>query len=399
MEEIELPLTRLLARMEGAGVRVDGEMLKVLGRRIEKELAALELEAHRVAGRVFNVNSPRQLETLLFEDFGLKPLKRTKTSRSTDADTLEALASEHPLPKVVLEIRQLAKLKGTYIDTLPTLLNAATGRIHTRWDQAVAATGRLSSADPNLQNIPIRSELGRAIRGAFTAPPGTELVSADYSQIELRVLAHLSKDRVLMDAFQSSQDVHTRTAMEIFGLAASDVTSEHRRRAKAVNFGVIYGQGDSGLAKSLGIPRAEASSFIAAYFRRHEGVQRFMNELLESARAAGSVRTLFGRRRLVPDIRNENRAKRLAAERIVMNTPIQGTAADLLKLAMLKLSVPPVPGARMVLTVHDELVFEVPEARVEEAIPIIRRSMEGVFPLAVPLVVDVGHGKDWSQAH
>ncbi|HVU01792.1 MAG TPA: DNA polymerase I [Polyangiaceae bacterium] len=399
MNDIELPLAGELAEMERAGVLVDCDVLHALGRRVEKELQTLELEAHRIAGRVFNVNSPRQLETLLFDDLRLKPIKRTKTSRSTDADTLEALAEQHALPKVILEIRQLAKLKGTYIDALPLLVNPRTGRIHTRWEQAVAATGRLSSTDPNLQNIPIRSELGREIRGAFVAPPGTALVSADYSQIELRVLAHLSKDPVLVESFQSGEDVHTRTAMEIFGVSRDAVDAEHRRRAKAVNFGIVYGQGDSGLAKSLGIPRAEAAQFIAAYFRRYEGVRRFMNEVLESTRAAGSVRTLFGRRRLVPDIRSENRARRLAAERIAMNTPIQGTAADLLKLAMLAFRRPPTPGARMVLTVHDELVFEVPLAEVDDAKTRIRKAMEGVHALSVPLVVEVGSGENWSRAH
>ncbi|HEX3595788.1 MAG TPA: DNA polymerase I, partial [Polyangiaceae bacterium] len=399
LTKIELPLSDVLADMERAGVLVDTEHLHVLGQRVEKQLVALEQEAHGVAGRVFNVNSPRQLEALLFDELKLKHVRRTKTSRSTDADTLEILAEQHALPKVILEIRQLSKLKGTYIDTLPTLLHSETRRIHTRWEQAVAATGRLSSSDPNLQNIPIRSELGREIRSAFVAPAGHVLVSADYSQIELRVLAHLSKDPVLVDSFQSGQDVHTRTAIEVFGVKAEEVTSEMRRRAKAVNFGIVYGQGDSGLAKSIGIPRAEAASFIAAYFRKYGGVRRFMSEVLETARAAGSIRTVFGRRRMVPDIRSENRARRLAAERIAMNTPIQGTAADLLKLAMLAFEDPPSPGARMVLTVHDELVFEVPEAEVDVASDRIKKTMENVHPLAVPLVVDVGRGKNWSAAH
>jgi DNA polymerase-1 len=263
----------------------------------------------------------------------------------------------------------------------------------------VAATGRLSSTDPNLQNIPIRSELGREIRGAFIAPPGHSIVSADYSQIELRVLAHLSKDPVLCDAFRSGQDVHTRTAMEVFEVEAAAVTPEMRRRAKAVNFGVIYGQGDSGLAKSLGIARAEASSFIAAYFRRYEGVRRFMNTTLEGARASEAVHTLSGRRRMVPDIKSGNRQKRLAAERIAMNAPIQGTAADILKLAMLCFRTPPTPGARMVLTVHDELVFEVPDAEVDAAKAKVKTAMEGVLSLDVPLAVDVGAGKTWKDAH
>ena len=399
LREIELPLAAQLARMEEHGVLVDTEHLAVLGRECEREIQRLEAEAHRIAGRAFNVNSPRQLETLLFDEIGLKPLRRTKTSRSTDADTLEALADLHPLPKVILEIRQVSKLKGTYIDALPLLLNPNTGRIHTSWEQAVAATGRLSSTDPNLQNIPIRTELGRKIRQAFVPPPGHVLVSADYSQIELRVLAHLSQDPVLLDAFRTGQDIHTRTALEIFELREDELTREHRTRAKAVNFGVIYGQGDSGLSKSLGIPRAEASSFIAAYFRRYEGVRRFMNETLERARAGEAVRSLLGRRRLLPTIRSANRAERLAAERIAMNMPIQGTAADLLKLAMLALKEPPTPGARMTLSVHDELVFEVPEAEVPEAEAKIKAAMEHVYQLAVPLTVEVGHGANWNDAH
>jgi DNA polymerase-1 len=250
-----------------------------------------------------------------------------------------------------------------------------------------------------LQNIPIRTELGRKIRASFTAPPGCQLVSADYSQIELRVLAHLSQDPVLLDSFRTGQDIHTRTAMEIFEVSADNVTREHRTRAKAVNFGVIYGQGDSGLAKVLGISRAEASSFIAAYFRRYEGVRKFMNETLMRARAGEAVKSLLGRRRLVPNIGSANRSERLAAERIAMNMPIQGTAADILKLAMLKVAEPVTPGARMVLTVHDELVFEVPESEVELAMERIKAKMESAFPLDVPLVVDVGHGSNWNAAH
>ena len=399
LREVELPLAQLLARMEARGVLVDTQHLASLGRDCEREIARLEAEAHKIAGRAFNVNSPRQLETLLFDEIGLKPIKRTKTSRSTDAETLDALADSHPLPKVILEIRQVSKLKGTYIDALPQLLNPSTGRIHTSWEQAVAATGRLSSTDPNLQNIPIRTELGRKIRQAFVPPPGHVLVSADYSQIELRVLAHLSQDAVLLDAFRTGQDIHTRTAMEIFELRDEELTREHRSRAKAVNFGVIYGQGDSGLSKSLGIPRAEASSFIAAYFRRYEGVRRFMNETLERARTGEAVRSLLGRRRLLPTIRSANRAERLAAERIAMNMPIQGTAADLLKLAMLALKEPPTPGSRMTLSVHDELVFEVPEAEVEAAKIKIKAAMESVFELAVPLTVEVGEGPNWNDAH
>jgi DNA polymerase-1 len=396
--EIERPLIDQLAELELYGVLVDTKHLQSLGKELAEKLVVLEADAHKVAGKAFNVNSPRQLETILFDEMGLKPLKRTKTARSTDAATLEALAEEHQLPQLILEIRQLSKLKGTYIDALPELVHPKTGRIHTKWEQAVAATGRLSSIDPNLQNIPIRSEVGRRIREAFIAPPGHEIVSADYSQIELRVLAHLSQDPKLLEAFRSGQDVHTRTALEVFGVAEKDLTAEHRRRAKAVNFGVIYGQGESGLSKSLGITRDEAAHFIAAYFQRYEGVREFMNQTLERARAGDAVRTLFGRHRLIPDIKHANRALRLAAERVAMNTPIQGTAADLLKLAMLKLRKPVTAGTRMVLTVHDELVFEVPQKEVKTASQRIKDLMENVYLLDVPLVVDVGSGKNWNAA-
>jgi DNA polymerase-1 len=397
--DLELPLAQQLSELELAGIQVDTHVLSALGTQCDAELTRLEQEAHRVAGREFNPNSPRQLETLLFDELGLKPLKRGKTSRSTDAETLEALSDKHELPRVILELRQVSKLKGTYIDALPSLLNPATGRVHSSWEQAVAATGRLSSTDPNLQNIPIRTELGRRIRAAFVARPGHQLVSADYSQIELRVLAHLSQDPVLCESFRTREDVHQRTAMEIFEVQADALTREMRTRAKAVNFGVIYGQGDSGLSKVLGIPRAEASNFIAAYFRRYQGVRTFMTATLERARTGEAVRSLLGRHRLLPNIRSANRAERLAAERIAMNMPIQGSAADILKLAMLKLREPPTPGARMVLSVHDELVFEVPDDEVEEAEKKIQAAMESAYELTVPLEVSVGHGRDWNSAH
>jgi DNA polymerase-1 len=397
--DVELPLAKQLSDLELNGILIDKSVLAGLGAECDSEIKRLEQEAQRLAGREFNPNSPRQLEALLFDELGLKPLRRTKTSRSTDAETLESLSDKHELPKIILELRQVTKLKGTYIDALPALQNPKTGRVHSSWEQAVAATGRLSSTDPNLQNIPIRTELGRRIRAAFVAPPGYQLVSADYSQIELRVLAHLSQDEVLCDSFRSGQDVHQRTAMEIFEVKAEALTREMRTRAKAVNFGVIYGQGDSGLSKVLGIPRAEASNFIAAYFRRYQGVRTFMTATLERARAGEAVRSLLGRHRLLPNIRSANRAERLAAERIAMNMPIQGTAADILKLAMLALREPPTPGARMVLSVHDELVFEVPDAEVAEAEQKIKAAMESAYPLSVPLEVSVGHGRDWNSAH
>jgi DNA polymerase-1 len=395
--DVELPLSHVLAGMERTGVLIDPGALDALGKEMAKELASIEEKAKQAAGQDFNLASPKQLETVLFDDLGLKATKKTKTGRSTDAEVLEALAEEHPLPGIILEHRAIAKLKGTYVDSLPRLVHPETGRIHTKWSQAVAATGRISSQDPNLQNIPIRTALGKLIRRAFVAPPGQVLVSADYSQIELRVLAHLSQDPVLVDAFRSGQDVHTRTAMEIFGVDAAGVTAEMRGRSKTINFGVIYGMGESALAKRLGIPRPEAARFIDAYFERYQGVRTFMEKTLAEARRTEVVHTLFGRRRNVSDLRNTDRQRRAYAERIAQNTPIQGTAADLLKIAMVRLAEPVVPGARMVLTVHDELAFEVPEALVEEAKAKIKTAMETVHAFDVPLVVDVGAGATWAD--
>ncbi|WP_437905775.1 DNA polymerase I [Sorangium sp. So ce327] len=397
--QIELPLSAVLAEMELTGVLVDPKALAQLGAQMTTELAALEEKAREIVGHDINLASPKQLEAVLFDELKLRSQRKTKTGRSTDADVLEALSEEHPFPGVVLEHRAIAKLKGTYVDALPRLVHPGTGRIHTRWGQAVAATGRLSSQDPNLQNIPIRTELGRMIRRAFVAPPGSVIVSADYSQIELRVLAHLSKDPVLVDAFRTGQDVHVRTAMEIFGVDQAGVTAEMRRRSKTINFGVIYGMGESALAKRLDISRAEAARFIDAYFARYRGVHEFMEGTMAEAKRSESVRTLLGRRRLLPDLRSSDRMRRAQAERIAQNTPIQGTAADLLKLAMVRVPRPVVPGARMVLTVHDELAFEVPAEAVDEAKAKVREAMESVFPLDVPLVVDVGHGPTWADAH
>ncbi|MEZ4445818.1 MAG: DNA polymerase [Polyangiaceae bacterium] len=366
---------------------------------MEGELERLEKEAIAAAGHDFNLGSPKQLETLLFDELGLKSSRKTKTGRSTDAEALEAIEDDHPLPKLILEHRALAKLKNTYVDALPRLIHPETGRIHGQWNQAVAATGRLSSNNPNLQNIPIRTEHGKRIREAFVAPPGCCILSADYSQIELRVLAHLSHDPKLVEAFKTGQDVHVRTAMEVFGVAEEDVTPTMRAQSKTVNFGVIYGMGPVALGKRLSITRNEAKGFIDAYFERYDGVRRFMDETLEEAKRTKGVRTLLGRRRLLPDLLSTNHAKRAYAERIAQNTPIQGTAADLLKLAMVRLREPVVEGARMVMTVHDELVFEVPEERVEEAAAKTKAAMESIVALDVPLVVDVGWGPHWAAAH
>jgi DNA polymerase-1 len=399
LTDVELPLATILAQMELVGVLIDPPALGVLATQMAAELTTLEQKARETAGQEINLASPKQLETILYDTLNLKVTKRTKSGRSTDAEALEALVDDHALPGIILEHRAIAKLKGTYVDALPKLVHPQTGRIHTRWSQAVAATGRLSSQDPNLQNIPIRTALGKMIRRAFIAPPGSVILSADYSQIELRILAHLSKDPVLVDAFRTGQDVHVRTAMEIFGVDAAGVTEEMRRRSKTINFGVIYGMGEAALTKRLGITRAEAAKFIDAYFARYSGVAEFMERTLTDARRSESVHTLLGRKRPLPDLRNTDRMRRAQAERIAQNTPIQGTAADLLKLAMVRLAKPVVPGARMVLTVHDELAFEVPAGAAEEAAAKVRTAMETVFPMDVPLLVEVGWGPTWADAH
>ena len=400
-QDLELPLSRVLASMERKGVLVDTSKLATISAKVEIECNVLEAKAQEVAGRKFAIRSRDQLESILFDELKLPVVKRTlKGGRSTDAAVLDELADKHALPAVILEFRELDKLKGTYLDALPRAVNPATGRIHTRFEQAVAATGRLSSTDPNLQNIPIRKEVGRLVRSAFVAPPGHQIVSADYSQIELRVLAHLAKDEQLGLAFRDRLDVHEHTASLIFEVPREQVTSDMRRRAKAINFGLIYGMGEARLAREQGISREEARRFMDAYFERFVGVRTFMNEGLEGARSSQTVHTILGRRRFVPNLASPNRGLRFEAERVAKNTPIQGTAADILKLAMIKLGEGDVvPGARMILTVHDELVFEVPDAGVAEAEKRIKEAMESAFKLDVPLVVDVGHGTHWGDAH
>ncbi len=402
MDDVEIPLALVLSTMEERGVLVDVPLLEKLGVEVRSQMAALEKELIKIAGKEFNVNSPRQLETILFDELKLRVIKRTKTSRSTDAEVLEELADEHPLPAKIIEHRQLAKLEGTYLSALPLLVNPATGRIHTSYNQAVAATGRLSSNNPNLQNIPIRTEIGRRIREAFVAPPGWKLLAADYSQIELRVLAHLSKDPILVDAFTKGEDVHTRTAVEIFKVPASEITRDQRTRAKTVNFAVIYGQGDSALARQLGISRDEASRFIDAYFRTFKGLTQYLDKIVEQARAGEGVRTILGRRRFLPTISSENKGLRAQAERMAKNTPIQGTSADIMKVAMIRIHKAIAErklATRMILTVHDELVFEAPEHELDELEPLVKTTMETVVPLDVPLVVDCGRGRTWGEAH
>lgn len=400
-EEVELPLSRVLSAMEQKGVLVDTARLAGIAAKVEAECQVLEAKAHEAAGRAFAIRSRDQLETILFDELGLPVVKRTaKGGRSTDATVLEELSDKHPLPRLLLEYRELDKLKGTYLEGLPRAVNPETGRIHTRFEQAVTATGRLSSTEPNLQNIPIRREVGRLVRSAFVAPEGFAIVSADYSQIELRVLAHLAGDEALAAAFRDRVDVHTHTASLVFDVPRDEVTAEHRRRAKAINFGLMYGMGEPRLARDLGITRQEAAAFIAAYFERFVGVRRFMEQTIASAREGEAVRTILGRRRFLPNLHSSNRGLRFEAERVAKNTPIQGTAADILKLAMLKLGRGDVvPGARMILTVHDELVFEVPLARLDEAKGLIKEAMESAYTLDVPLDVDVGSGAHWGEAH
>ena len=400
-ENVELPLSRVLAAMERNGVLVDISKLATISAKVEIECNALEAKAQEIAGRKFAIRSRDQLEAILFDELKLPVVKRTlKGGRSTDAAVLDELADKHALPAVILEFRELDKLKGTYLDALPRAVNPATGRIHTRFEQAVAATGRLSSTEPNLQNIPIRKEVGRLVRSAFVAPPGHQIVSADYSQIELRVLAHLAKDEQLGFAFRDRLDVHQHTASLIFEVPRDEVTADMRRRAKAINFGLIYGMGETRLAREQGITREEARRFMDAYFERFVGVRDFMNLGLEAARQGQAVYTILGRRRFLPNLGSPNRGLRFEAERVAKNSPIQGTAADILKLAMIKLGDGDVvPGARMILTVHDELVFEVPDALVPEAEKRIKEAMESAFTLDVPLEVDVGHGQHWGDAH
>jgi DNA polymerase-1 len=403
LEEVELPLSRILAEMELRGVALDCDRLRALRPALQAQLEEIQTRVQREAGWDVNINSPKQLQKLLFEDLGLSTGRKTKTGDySTDADVLADLAVEHPIAAEIEEYRTLSKLIGTYIDALPALVNPETGRVHTSYNQAVAATGRLSSSDPNLQNIPVRNELGRKIREAFTAPPGRVLVSADYSQVELRVLAHLSQDPTLLDAFHEGQDVHLRTAAEVFGLPPESVSADQRRVAKAVNFGVIYGQTDWGLSRQLRIAKNVAASYIESYFARYAGVRRFMDETIAAARESGVVRTLLGRKRPVPEINAKRYGVRMYAERIVRNTPIQGTAADLMKLAMLRVDAE-LRRARldapMILTVHDELVFEARPGDVEQVSALARETMAAVLKLDVPLKVDVGVGATWTEAH
>ncbi|MFZ5508632.1 MAG: DNA polymerase I [Pseudomonadota bacterium] len=401
--DIEMPVMQVLLRMERNGVLIDAELLAAQSRELGERMLELERQAVETARQPFNLNSPKQIQEILFEREKLPVIKKTPSGApSTDEEVLQQLALDYPLPRLILDYRQLSKLKSTYTDKLPRMVNPATGRVHTNFAQAVAVTGRLSSNEPNLQNIPIRTAEGRRIRAAFIAPPGHRIVSADYSQIELRIMAHLSGDKGLLDAFGRGEDVHRATAAEIFGVTPLEVTSEQRRYAKVINFGLIYGMSAFGLARELGLERGAAQSYIDRYFARYPGVARYMETTRNQARDKGYVETVFGRRLWLPEIRSQNGARRQGAERAAINAPMQGTAADLIKLAMIAVQRwldEQALRARLVLQVHDELVLEVPDdelAQVKEALP---RLMAGVARLSVPLVVDVGVGANWDEAH
>lgn len=402
LQDMELPLSRVLATMELVGVRVDVERLQQLSEEASGALTELEQRCIALAGHEFNVAAPRQLETILFDELQLPVIKRTKTARSTDQSVLEELAVMHELPAAILEHRMLAKLKSTYLDALPKEVRETTGRIHSDFRQTVAATGRLSSSDPNLQNIPIRRDFGRRIRSAFVPADGWQMMSADYSQIELRVLAHMSADEALLSAFRSGEDVHVRTAQAIFGVPADEVTPEMRGQAKTVNFAVIYGQTQFALARNLRIERPQAARYIKAFFAQYSGVQQYMTQVVEEGRETGYVATLCGRLRFLPDLRSKNHVKRQAAERIARNAPIQGTAADIIKRAMLAVAEQMAEQqlqSRMLLTVHDELVFEAPTQEREALTTLVRSCMENALPLDVPLLVESGWGASWDEAH
>ncbi|MDW3051360.1 DNA polymerase I [Vibrio sp. 1408] len=403
-EEIEMPLVPVLSRIERTGVFIDEMKLSAQSVEITARLDELEKKAYEIAEQEFNMNSPKQLQAILFEKMGLPVVKKTPSGTpSTNEEVLQELALDYPLPKLILEYRGLAKLKSTYTDKLPKMINPSTGRVHTSYHQAVTATGRLSSTDPNLQNIPIRNEAGRRIRQAFVAPSGHKILAVDYSQIELRIMAHLSGDQALLDAFRDGKDIHAATAAEIMGVSIEDVSSEQRRRAKAVNFGLIYGMSAFGLAKQLGIPRGEAQAYMDTYFERYPGVMQYMEDTRSMAADKGYVETIFGRRLHLPEIKSRNGMRRKAAERAAINAPMQGTAADIIKKAMLLVDqwIQEEGNGRvkLLMQVHDELVFEVEESSLSEIESKVQKLMESAAELKVPLVAEAGHGDNWDQAH
>ena len=403
-EEIEMPLVPVISRIERTGVLIDDMKLGAQSVEIAARLEELEQKAYEIAEQEFNMNSPKQLQAILFEKMGLPVVKKTPSGTpSTNEEVLQELALDYPLPKLILEYRGLAKLKSTYTDKLPKMINPTTGRVHTSYHQAVTATGRLSSTDPNLQNIPIRNEEGRRIRQAFVAPTGYKILAVDYSQIELRIMAHLSGDQALLDAFREGKDIHAATAAEIMGVGIDQVSSEQRRRAKAVNFGLIYGMSAFGLAKQLGIPRGEAQTYMDKYFERYPGVMQYMEDTRSAAADQGYVETIFGRRLHLPEIKSRNGMRRKAAERAAINAPMQGTAADIIKKAMLLvdqwIQAEGNGRVKLLMQVHDELVFEVEESSLSEIESKVQKLMESAAELKVPLVAEAGHGDNWDQAH
>lgn len=400
--DIEMPLIEVLIDMEKAGIKIDPSLLNSLSREMSIEIDSIQKRIFFIAGEEFNVNSPKQLSTVLFHNLGLSPSKKTKTGFSTGMEVLEELAGTHELPREVLNYRSLTKLRSTYLDTLPLLINQQTGRLHTSFNQTVTATGRLSSSEPNLQNIPVRGEWGTRIREAFITEPGNLLLSADYSQVELRILAHLSADKGLIDAFNMDIDIHTRTASELYSVPLEKVTSEMRRTAKTVNFGVIYGISAFGLSEALNIDRRDAERYIRQYFDRHPGVREYIKNILAEAKENGHVKTLFGRKRPVPELHSHNKTTQQQGERLAVNSPIQGTAADIIKIAMIHIHENLLSlklDTRMILQVHDELLFEVPESELKTVLEIVRNNMEHVVMLSVPIRVDIGYGKNWAEAH
>ncbi len=400
--KVEMPLVSVLAEMERKGVLLDLKLLAEMSREMEQLMDISEDKIYRLAGERFNINSPKQLQFILFEKLGLPKGKKTKEGYSTDMEVLAMLATGHELPAEILAYRSMAKLKSTYIDALPSLVNPETGRVHTSYNQTVTATGRLSSSNPNLQNIPVRTVEGKRIRQAFIAPEGWEIVSADYSQIELRVLAHLSEDETLIDAFKSGEDIHSTAASDIFGVFPEMVNADMRRQAKVINFGVLYGMSAFGLSKELGISPKMAQVYIDGYFNRYKKVRAYLDRVLSDAKKNGFVTTLLHRRRYLPEINNVHAAVRQFAERMAINAPIQGTAADIIKIAMLNISsqlAKKCLSASMIMQVHDELIFEVPREEKEEVMALIKKEMEGVIKLKVPLKIDIASGRNWDEAH
>jgi DNA polymerase-1 len=399
---VEIPLVTVLGKIEMNGVKMDADLLRDFSKEVEGQLQQKIERIYQLAGEVFNINSSQQLGKVLFEKLRLPVVKKTKTGYSTDVDVLTKLSLQHDLPLEILSYRNLTKLKSTYIDALPKLIHPKTGRIHTSYNQTVTATGRLSSSDPNLQNIPIRTEEGNRIRQAFVPEEGWRIISADYSQIELRILAHVSQDEVLVQAFREDEDIHARTASGLFGVPMDKVTSAMRREAKVINFGILYGMSSYGLSQQLGVEPKVAQAYIDDYFRKYTGVKAYIDKSLGEAREKGYVSTLLHRRRYLPDIHSPSMPVRQATERMAVNTPLQGTAADIIKLAMIRIQhriEDQALSAKMIMQVHDELVFEILEGETENVCPLIQQEMEAVMPLSVPLKVSVYSGKNWAEAH